>query len=230
MVNTFNKEHFTAVNINAGVGSYQLSVDIPCTDAEPILIGFSAWDIIKRTFIPSLFIAVFAHLFLSFIRGRQLRIKRDRMTGFYRRDFYEPKLNKVCDFSMLIIDIDFFKTINDTYGHKTGDDVITEVTHRIASQIRSSDVAVRWGGEEFVILFKDMTREMLREKAQLICKHVADTPISNFNVTISIGGVHLRDGSFSEAYKMADSALYDSKNSGRNRETIYNPKRNSSAS
>ena len=229
VVNTFNQEYFTAANIDTGFGAYHLAVSIPCSDAEPILIGFSAWDILKRTFIPSLFIAVFAHLILSFIRGSQLRIKRDTMTGFYRRDFFEPKLNKMRDFSILIVDIDFFKTINDTYGHKTGDDVITEVTHRIASQIRSSDIAVRWGGEEFVILFNAMTREMLREKAQLICKHVADKPISNLDVTISIGGAHLRDSSFDEAYKMADSALYDSKNNGRNRETIYNPKHNNPA-
>ncbi|WP_276326040.1 GGDEF domain-containing protein [Vibrio scophthalmi] len=156
-----------------------------------------------------------------YFKGRQRRITRDKMTGFYRRDFYEPRLNRAHNFSMLIIDIDFFKIINDTHGHKKGDEVISEVTRRIASQIRSTDAAVRWGGEEFLVLFKDMTDDMLYDKAELIREHVADSAISGIDVTISVGGVTLRDSEFSEAYKRADHALYQSKRDGRNRVTIY---------
>ncbi|MCY9803496.1 GGDEF domain-containing protein [Vibrio scophthalmi] len=217
----FNNEHFTVINTNTTLTSYQQTIEIPCTDAEPIIVGFSVLDIVKRTFIASLLISFLAHLIVVYFKGRQRRITRDKMTGFYRRDFYEPRLNRAHNFSMLIIDIDFFKIINDTHGHKKGDEVISEVTRRIASQIRSTDAAVRWGGEEFVVLFKDMTDDMLYDKAELIREHVANSAISGIDVTISVGGVTLRDSEFSEAYKLADHALYQSKRDGRNRVTIY---------
>ncbi|RJX66496.1 GGDEF domain-containing protein [Vibrio sinensis] len=221
VIDTFNHANFTAANTQFGIYSYQQPVEIPCTDAQPIIIGFSLWDILKPILLPAIFIAFLIHAIVVFIKSRQLRIKRDKMTGFYRRDFYEPKLKKAYDFSMLIIDIDFFKVINDTHGHKVGDEVITEVTRRISSQIRSNDVAVRWGGEEFLVLFKDMTDEMLYDKAELIRQYVAHKPISDIEVTISVGGVILRDQEFNEAYKRADHALYQSKRDGRNRVTIY---------
>ncbi|WP_418114220.1 GGDEF domain-containing protein [Vibrio scophthalmi] len=221
VINRFNQEHFTVANTSAALTAYQQPIEIPCTDAEPIMVGFSAWDILQRTLAPSLLIAFLVHFIVVYIKGRQRRITRDKMTGFYRRDFYEPRLNRAHNFSMLIIDIDFFKIINDTHGHKKGDEVISEVTRRIASQIRSTDAAVRWGGEEFVVLFKDMTDDMLYDKAELIREHVADSAISGIDVTISVRGVTLRDSEFNEAYKRADHALYQSKRDGRNRVTIY---------
>nr|WP_241210368.1 GGDEF domain-containing protein [Vibrio ichthyoenteri] len=100
---------------------------------------------------------------------------------------------------------------------------MSAVARRIASQIRSTDAAIRWGGEEFIILFKAMSDDMLYDKAELIRQHVAHKPISNIEVTISVGGVTLRNDIFSEAYRCADHALYQSKRDGRNRVTIYKP-------
>lgn len=77
------------------------------------------------------------------------------------------------------------------------------------------------GGEEFIVLFKDMTDDMLYDKAELIRECVAYSAISGIDVTISVGGVTLRDSEFNEAYKRADHALYQSKRDGRNRVTIY---------
>lgn len=219
-IKAFNKEHFTAANTNSHWVSYQQPVVISCTDAEPIHIGFGVWDIIQRVFIPSVFLTLFSHLLMVLIKLYQRRLNQDKMTGFYRRDFFEPRLNKLNSFSMLIIDIDFFKTINDSYGHKKGDDVITEVTCRITSQIRTSDVAIRWGGEEFLLLFNNMSESALQAKAEAIRTHVAEKTISELQVTISIGGVYLSQGSFSDAYQIADMALYKSKENGRNQVTI----------
>ncbi|MFA0413945.1 GGDEF domain-containing protein [Vibrio renipiscarius] len=226
MINAFNKDHWTVATTQHGWAAYQHQVVIPCSDAEPITIGFRFLDIFKLTLIPSLFISLFAYLSMIVFKKRQVHIKRDKMTGFYRRDFYEPRLKKVSNFSMLIIDIDFFKMINDNYGHKVGDEVITEITRRIASQIRSDDIAIRWGGEEFVVLFKEMNDEMLHTKAERIREHVAHKPIANIDVTISVGGVALYNDEFCEAYKLADHALYQSKREGRNRVTIHNKHQN----
>ncbi|MEF1208002.1 GGDEF domain-containing protein, partial [Photobacterium damselae] len=88
------------------------------------------------------------------------------MTGFYRRDFYEKKLNKLDNFSMLLIDIDNFKKINDTYGHKKGDDVIRQVARLIMDNIRQKDIAIRWGGEEFIIIFNSMDCSSLYSRAE----------------------------------------------------------------
>ncbi|WP_244204714.1 GGDEF domain-containing protein [Vibrio rhodolitus] len=193
---------------------------ISCTDAETTYVGFGAWEIFERTFVPAVLITLFGHMLMVLYKRNKQRIYRDRMTGFYRRDFYETRLKKLNQFSMLIIDIDFFKSINDTFGHKMGDDVISEVTRRIAKQIRASDVAVRWGGEEFIILFKDMDETVLREKAEAIRQCVVVEKIADLNVTISVGGVYLEQGSFAEAYQIADQALYQSKENGRNQVTI----------
>ena len=219
-VKSFNREHFTTADTEPHWFSYRQPVIISCTDAEPIYIGFGAWEIFERILLPSVLIALFSHMLMVLIKQRQQSLHQDKMTGFYRRDFFEPRLNKLNSFSMLIIDIDFFKAINDTYGHKKGDDVITEVTHRIASQIRANDMAIRWGGEEFLLLFNNMSEAMLREKAESIRAHVAKESVSDLNVTISIGGVHLSQGEFSDAYQFADMALYKSKENGRNQVTI----------
>ncbi|WP_217693926.1 diguanylate cyclase, partial [Neptunomonas phycophila] len=75
-------------------------------------------------------------IFYLSVENKTHFLQRDKMTGFYRRDFYENKLNKLDNFSMLIIDIDNFKQINDTYGHKKGDDIIHYVAKRILDNIR----------------------------------------------------------------------------------------------
>ena len=142
------------------------------------------------------------------------------MTGFYRRDFYEKRLQKKTSHSLLLIDIDHFKRINDTYGHKIGDEVIQEVAVRILNQIEPKDIAVRWGGEEFIVAFEPLTEEQLAIKADLIRAVIEKHEIKGIEVTISIGGVVSRDTSFSYAYKRADAALYISKESGRNKVTI----------
>ncbi|OLQ90302.1 diguanylate cyclase [Vibrio panuliri] len=216
----FNDEFWTSMDSFAHGMTFRVPVNISCTDASPVYVGFKISTIAVRSLLPALLITLLVHLLMVLARRNQLRVCQDKMTGFYRRDFYEPRLTKLHTFSMLIIDIDFFKSINDTLGHQKGDDVIAEVTKRIASQVRGSDIAVRWGGEEFLLLFTDMEANVLSDKAEAIRDHVAKKPIAGLNVTISIGGVHLAEGSFADAYRMADDALYKSKQNGRNQVTI----------
>ncbi|MFK8032141.1 MAG: GGDEF domain-containing protein [Gammaproteobacteria bacterium] len=121
--------------------------------------------------------------------------------------------------SLLIIDLDLFKNINDKHGHGVGDDVLVKVSNRITNRIRQSDSLYRIGGEEFVVI---MNNENIRDAgalAQDLCTHIAEEPCSkNINVTISIGVAELVSGETSKEWLgRADDALYDAKNKGRNR-------------
>jgi diguanylate cyclase (GGDEF)-like protein len=127
------------------------------------------------------------------------------------------------DLSLLIMDLDFFKRLNDTYGHRAGDDVLKIVVCRIVDCIRNIDLAARYGGDEFVAILPatsaqgaSMTAERIRNEVMNNVMKIGDTDIS---VTISIGvASYPEDASDREdLIERADTALYAAKNSGRNR-------------
>lgn len=218
-VTEFNKEYNTVINWQAS-NSYQKSMYLPCSEQDEITLGIGFVDVFKEILIPSiLFSLSFFFLRVNYNRRKYL-LQFDRMTGFYRRDFYEKRLKRMRTHALLIIDIDHFKRINDTYGHKKGDDVIQEIAERILSTIRRKDTAIRWGGEEFLITFKSLSYEQIEVKAEHIRAEIEKELVQKLAVTVSIGGVVDADMSFSEAYKLADSALYLSKENGRNRVTM----------
>lgn len=219
-VRIFNDENNTVINSNSMNNSYQESMLLPCSAQDEITLGIRLIDLIKAILIPSLLLSLSFYLLRLNFNHRKKLVQFDRMTGFYRRDFYEKRLQKKTSHSLLLIDIDHFKRINDTYGHKIGDEVIQEVAVRILNQIRPKDIAVRWGGEEFIVAFEPLTDDQLAIKADLIRAVIEKREIKGIEVTISIGGVVSRDTSFSYAYKRADAALYTSKESGRNKVTI----------
>lgn len=219
-VKTFNDENNTVINSNSTNNSYQESMLLPCSAQDEITLGIRLIDLIKEILMPSLLLSLSFYLLRLNFNHRKKLVQFDRMTGFYRRDFYEKRLQKKTSHSLLLIDIDHFKRINDTYGHKIGDEVIQEVAVRILNQIEPKDIAVRWGGEEFIVAFEPLTDDQLAIKADLIRAVIEKHEIKGIEVTISIGGVVSRDTSFSYAYKRADAALYISKESGRNKVTI----------
>ncbi|MBV7317582.1 GGDEF domain-containing protein [Shewanella sp. NIFS-20-20] len=155
------------------------------------------------------------------IRKFYLDSKIDRLSGFYRKDRFINKKMSVS--SICLIDIDHFKKINDVHGHVVGDIVISEVANRIKSSIRATDLAIRWGGEEFVVIFNGkISYEKLNKKANDLLSAINREKINQLDVTISIGAIHsVFDMPLQEAFLSADKALYESKNSGRNRITLY---------
>ncbi|WP_122032780.1 GGDEF domain-containing protein [Aliivibrio sp. EL58] len=218
-VTKFNKEYNTVINWQ-GSNTYQKSMYLPCSEQDEITLGIGFVDVFKEILIPSILFALsFFFLRVNYNRRKYL-LQFDRMTGFYRRDFYEKRLKRMRTHALLIIDIDHFKRINDTYGHKKGDDVIQEIAERILGTIRRKDAAIRWGGEEFLITFKSLSYEQLEVKAENIRAAIEKELVKKLAITVSIGGVVDADMSFSEAYKLADSALYLSKENGRNRVTM----------
>ena len=147
----------------------------------------------------------------------------DPLTGIYNRQYlYEYlKSNSLKDYSLMMLDIDHFKRINDNYGHHTGDKVLVSIANELKSQIREDDVLVRFGGEEFLILMKKQTGTNFITAAQRIRKAVKEHHIPNIEqelvMTISIGinpyPSYAKD--FDEAIKITDEQLYNAKVSGR---------------
>lgn len=151
-------------------------------------------------------------------------LKQDELTGLYNRRGYSDNIHKLGSTKgvVLMCDIDHFKKINDNYGHAAGDYVIKEVAKCIRQTIRKDDVAVRWGGEEFLVFLSQtkinnayFVSEKLRESVEnlhILYKHQL------IRVTISIGIASVDDETtFDDAIKYADNAMYVSKTSGRNR-------------
>ncbi|MDR0238243.1 diguanylate cyclase [Acinetobacter sp.] len=153
-------------------------------------------------------------------------------TTLNRRYFYEESERTIAkntektahSVTILLIDLDHFKKINDQYGHVIGDYVLQEFSRQVKAQIRSHDLFGRLGGEEFAILLKDLTLEQSIAIAQRICNTVFNTPIHlddqrSFNISVSIGLSYQTLPycvPFQQLIKRADDALYLAKEKGRN--------------
>ncbi|WP_025270441.1 diguanylate cyclase [Hippea sp. KM1] len=161
---------------------------------------------------------------------------KDELTGLYNRRF----LNTTIDFilqqakrhqktvGILMCDIDHFKRINDEYGHETGDKVLKHIANSLRSMLRDSDLVVRFGGEEFIIILPDTTKTDSIKVAEKLRKAIEGSPFSinddsSLNITVSFGVASYPDDSkrFKQLIQMADKALYSAKNSGRNRTIAY---------
>ena len=153
----------------------------------------------------------------------------DSLTGLYNRKYAFSHLNEAINnaqqasgsLSLLMLDIDYFKKVNDTYGHQIGDVVLKQAAKAITQTLRDHDIVGRYGGEEFIVGLVDVTPELANQVADRIRSCVADTPITIheqlINVTVSIGLACLsaQDG-LENLIQRADSALYAAKKAGRN--------------
>jgi two-component system cell cycle response regulator len=157
----------------------------------------------------------------------------DALTGLYNRRYMESHLVTLADqacarskpLALMMIDIDFFKSINDGHGHDAGDDVLREFAVRIRKAIRGIDLACRYGGEEFVVVMPETDLGVASMVAERIRRTIASNPFTisagknRLDVTISIGLATLdtKGESIAEVLKRADQALYRAKRDGRNR-------------
>ncbi|PXW87242.1 diguanylate cyclase (GGDEF)-like protein [Nitrosomonas sp. Nm84] len=162
----------------------------------------------------------------------------DSLTGLYNRN----KLNLIINdqlaryarnkrpFAVLMIDVDYFKTLNDSLGHIAGDEILTTVAKKIYHCIRSVDFAARYGGDEFILILTETTVDEAVKTAERIRSHVASiycTAIhETVNVTLSIGIIQSEpeDTSLTILLSRVDSALYEAKHAGRNQAYCMQPK------
>ncbi len=156
----------------------------------------------------------------------------DPMTQLYNRRYFTNTSEHLLDLakrenkdvSIIMIDIDKFKRINDTYGHQTGDKVIIDVANKLLKHQRKSDIVCRFGGEEFVIFLPNTSLDGANIVAQKIRKDIEESAvlekdlILKFTVSIGISVVDIQNEiNIEESIKRADKALYQAKESGRNK-------------
>ena len=161
---------------------------------------------------------------------------RDGLTNlFNQRTFYtmlKDDIARACRYqrpvSLFLLDIDYFKAVNDNYGHLAGDEILRGLSQRLLSRLRDTDRVCRYGGEEFSMILPETGTDIAIDVAKSLCQLVAGKPFSitdgsDISLTVSIGVAtspqHAKDAS--QLVKAADTALYEAKGSGRNRVCVY---------
>lgn len=229
-----------ASNLNFSVGEkqahhcrYQLVLEgeklgeIVCSRKKPFSIRET--DLLERLLALLIYPLRNALLYHSAIA----QAHRDPLTQIGNRAAFDEALNKhisfntrhKTDFSIMVIDIDHFKKVNDTFGHIAGDKVLKSVADTIQNTLRASDEVFRYGGEEFVVILGNTQQGGANFIAERIRKSIEDLKVSlnkTISVTASIGIAATENvGDVNHTLELADKALYQAKESGRNRVIVY---------
>jgi diguanylate cyclase (GGDEF)-like protein len=164
-------------------------------------------------------IAVFGRMQQQF-KSVQLQANTDVLTGIQNRRSMQMHLEQThanqIIYALLIIDVDHFKHINDHYGHAFGDIVLRELAFTLENQTRQGDHAARWGGEEFLVLSKNVNLEQARLLAERFRRAIFEANPGGVRITVSIGvAVRQENETLKQVMARADAALYRAKNSGR---------------
>jgi polar amino acid transport system substrate-binding protein len=200
------------VSVVEEVSSFDKTLLYKILVATAILIGF----FLHREYMNKKYSAKLMHLSIT-----------DKLTGLYNRlktdETLEEEHKKVRRFNkyetaVAILDVDFFKHVNDTYGHQTGDSILKELAQVLKTNTRETDTVGRWGGEEFMIIFANTSLQ----NAKNVCEHlrakIEQHPFDKINVTASFGvGLLESEHSIFESIALVDDALYKAKESGRNK-------------
>ena len=194
------------------------------------------WLEVIYPLIFSIFAFTCAYIIKYLIKSRDFELQyklatTDGLTELYNHRYFQEQIRMQVEqskryntsFSLIIIDIDFFKKFNDTFGHQSGDAVLKEVAQTLRRNVRATDIVCRYGGEEMSIILPNTSKEEALLTAQKICERVASKKFKLFNgketnVTISLGvSTYPSDGSTAvEIIEVADKRLYNAKNNGRN--------------
>lgn len=198
-----------------------------------VALEIGAFDYIKK---PVDTIEVIARL-QSALRYKEYQDKleemamKDGLTGLYNHTLlidlltkeHSKQSRKGESLAFIMLDIDYFKKVNDTYGHMKGNDVLKGVADIMLSSIRDSDIAGRYGGEEFGIILPEISKDKAIMVCERIRRRIALHPFKlddgNINITVSIGGCYKAGETnigFNDMIRLADDALYEAKHTGRN--------------
>ena len=153
----------------------------------------------------------------------EVEIKIDPLTKTYRKPYFDMQLEKALKYDknivLVVLDIDNFKRVNDKYGHPVGDIILKEFTALIKENLRKDDLIARWGGEEFLILFKNIDKESVIAKVEELRKLIDEytfTKAKHITSSFGLTCANIQDTAKS-VLQRADEALYEAKNDGKNR-------------
>lgn len=163
-------------------------------------------------------------------------VTRDTLTTLYNRRHMQERLEDCVNrldrygerFTVALIDLDHFKSVNDQFGHKVGDEVLASFAHAASAVLRDSDVLGRWGGEEFLMIFPDTLPEqaikpLLRLKSEL-SRHKVSASQPLLRITFSAGlCLHVAHATLNHTLERTDGALYEAKRNGRNQSLVASP-------
>lgn len=180
-------------------------------DGEPYVIEILA-KLTEETMLDARGAGDFAESIIKY--NRKLYI--DPLTGAYNRQYYDEQLAALPgEYAVGYIDLDKFKDINDTWGHHAGDEALKSAVKTMQSCVRDKDSVVRFGGDEFVVVFRDLPKELFAKRLERIRHAVSEIEFDEFpdmRLSTSIGGYH-GEGTVAELVQKADELLYDAKTS-----------------
>ncbi len=152
---------------------------------------------------------------LKRLSGYDDRLYKDALTGVYNRRFYEERVRYMtCRAGVAMIDLDDFKIYNDTYGHNAGDMVLKTIVGVMQNVVRKSDMLIRYGGDEFLLVLPDISEHDFEMKLNRIRQRVEETEIAGFKeikLSVSIGGIIAEGETIEEAMKRSDHLMYQAK-------------------
>lgn len=157
-------------------------------------------------------------------------VVHDQLTGVYNRNKFKEitdpfteafNIPKDIPLTLMLIDSDYFKNVNDTYGHEAGDVVLKHIANILKDSVRASDYVIRWGGEEFIVILTGCKLDKGAIIAEKIREDVEKSNNPICSITVSIGVAGYESGSYHTVIEAADKALYRAKKEGRNRVIIY---------
>lgn len=157
----------------------------------------------------------FSESLIDLLKDYNTKIYRDVLTGVYNRRYFEEQVPNVPDITAIAeVDVDHFKSINDNYGHAVGDIALMNVAKRTKQSIRESDMVIRVGGDEFLVLFRTMKEESLKARLEEIRQSIAQIYIPehpSLQVSASIGGYFCPETFSRKMIDCADQAMYEAK-------------------
>lgn len=186
-----------------------------------------AFNISVGQFEEQQYLVSFADISATMIEKINLskKIEKDELTDTFNRKFFNKNIASIINglasdtyLGVVMVDIDFFKRVNDTHGHNVGDIVLKQFSQYVKSSIRLDDFLIRWGGEEFIVLIKTKSNEALYRTAEHIRQRIENSKFDTVgNITCSLGiTLYVPGEDMVEAVERADTALYTSKEGGRN--------------
>jgi diguanylate cyclase (GGDEF)-like protein/PAS domain S-box-containing protein len=199
--------------IGKDLKQYIFSVNVNKFDEDNMIISFTD---ISQT--------IFENIYL------EEKILHDKLTNAYNREYFDRNYQKFIyecienntKLAVALLDIDYFKKVNDTYGHDVGDEVLIKFVEKIQNNLRKNDILIRWGGEEFILILQLESQKDLEKKLEHLRKviEIEFFPKIN-NITCSIGGTIYQDNeNILKTIKRADEAVYKAKAAGRNKVLI----------